>query len=87
MVKYYEDAILKELGDLKLFTNEELQSGKLKIYAALDINSQKELENHILSDISPDFNDLEKALYIYIKLYLFYYIILRMVNNNFIEFF
>ncbi len=47
MIKYYEDAILKELGDLKLFTNEELQSGKLKIYAALDINSQKELENNI----------------------------------------
>ena len=32
------------------------------------IKVDKELENHILSDISPDFNDLEKALYIYIKL-------------------
>ena len=47
MIKYFEDAILKELEELKLFTNEELQSGKLRIYSSLDINSQKELESNI----------------------------------------
>ena len=54
MIKYYEDAILNELSNLNIFSNEELQSGKLKIYAALNINSQIELEKNINKYITED---------------------------------
>ncbi len=52
MIKYYEDAILKEIEELHLFSNEQLQSGKLKIYSALDINAQIELEKNISKQLN-----------------------------------
>ena len=47
MLKYYEDALLNELTNLNMFSKEQLQSGKLRIYSSLDINSQLELEKNI----------------------------------------
>lgn len=44
---YYQDAVMKELKTLKQIPDSYLETGGIKIYTNLDMNSQKILENSV----------------------------------------
>ncbi len=51
---YYQDAVMNELKSLEGIPNSLIESGGLKIYTNLDINSQTELENSIINNMKDD---------------------------------
>lgn len=54
MVMYYQEAVLKELNNIKEIPTSLINSGGLKIYTNLDMEMQKNMEDAILSKISDD---------------------------------
>lgn len=60
MIQYYQDAVLNELKNLKGIPTTLMESGGLKIYTALDVNGQKEMENSIINQMSNQ-DDLQIA--------------------------
>ena len=60
--KYFEDNKITE----NYLVNDDLKNRLKEIKSSEKVNV--ELQDLILSDISPEFNDLEKAIYIYIKM-------------------
>ena len=52
MLMYYQDAVIRELHNLKGIPKSLLESGSLKIYTNLDIKAQSKLEEAILKNIS-----------------------------------
>ncbi len=59
-VMYYQDAVLKELEEITSVPRSYLETGGLKIYTNLDIETQTNLENSIKENIGLD-NELEIA--------------------------
>ena len=53
-VMYYQDAVMKEIKNIKSIPSSLLSTGGLKIYTNLDINLQKELENNINTYLTDD---------------------------------
>jgi len=51
---YYKDAVIEELEGLNNIPSSFLDTGGLKIYTALDINLQTNLENSIINNISDE---------------------------------
>lgn len=51
-IMYYQDAVMKELNDLKIVSNERINQEGLKIYTALDIDAQSKLEESIDKNIT-----------------------------------
>ena len=51
---YYQDAVLNELKSIKSIPNSIIDSGGLKIYTALDLNIQSNLEKAILENMKDD---------------------------------
>ena len=47
MIMYYEDAVYNELNNLKEIPKSLIDSGGLKVYTTLDVNSQNALEKNI----------------------------------------
>ena len=58
-VMYYQDAVIKELKNLKEIPESFLETGGLKVYTSLDMDAQKELEETVKNTM-PD-SDLETA--------------------------
>lgn len=58
-VMYYQDAVIEELQSLDEIPESFLETGGLKVYTSLDIESQKQLEETV-KNIMPD-NELETA--------------------------
>lgn len=54
MVMYYQEAVLKELNNIKEIPTSLINSGGLKIYTNLDMEMQKNMEDAILSKKSDD---------------------------------
>lgn len=54
MVMYYQEAVLKELNNIKQIPTSLINSGGLKIYTNLDMEMQKNMEDAILSKKSDD---------------------------------
>lgn len=54
MVMYYQEAVLKELNNIKEIPTSLINSGGLKIYTNLDMEMQKNMEGAILSKKSDD---------------------------------
>lgn len=54
MVMYYQEAVLKELNNIKEIPISLINSGGLKIYTNLDMEMQKNMEDAILSKKSDD---------------------------------
>ncbi len=54
MVMYYQEAVLKELNNIKEIPTSLINSGGLKIYTNLDMEMQKSMEDAILSKKSDD---------------------------------
>ncbi len=52
MLMYYQDAVIRELHNLKGIPKSLLESGSLKIYTNLDMKAQSKLEEAILKNIS-----------------------------------
>ena len=46
-IMYYEDAVIRELQNLKIVSEDSISQEGLKIYTALDVNAQSILENSI----------------------------------------
>ena len=46
-IMYYEDAVIRELQNLKIISEHSISQEGLKIYTALDVNAQSILENSI----------------------------------------
>ena len=46
-IMYYEDAVIRELQNLKIISEDSISQEGLKIYTALDVNAQSILENSI----------------------------------------
>lgn len=57
---YYQDAVMKELKDLKYVPKSLLETGGIKIYTNLDINAQTILENAIVNSLK-DNQDIQVA--------------------------
>ncbi len=57
---YYEDAVLKELNEIKSIPSSFLKTGGLKIYTNLDMNAQKILEENIHKQVD-DVKDFQVA--------------------------
>lgn len=60
---YYQDAVLDELKKIKTIPNSVIDSGGLKIYTALDLTIQTNLENAILNNMRDDDTQVA-ALYV-----------------------
>lgn len=54
MLMYYQDAVLNELDSLKGIPSSLLDSGSLKIYTNLDLDSQTKLEESILNNVTDE---------------------------------
>lgn len=59
-IMYYQDAVMKELKTLKQIPDSYLETGGIKIYTNLDMNSQKILENSVKNNMNTD-KDLQVA--------------------------
>ncbi len=51
MLMYYQDAVMKELKNIKTVPNELIQAGGIKVYTYLDLNAQEILEKNIIKHI------------------------------------
>ena len=51
---YYQDAVMNELNNLKGIPKSLIESGGLKIYTNLDIDTQTKLENSIINNMQDD---------------------------------
>ena len=56
MVMYYQDAVMKELKNIKSIPQSYLDTGGLKIYTNLDINAQTLLQESIKNNLNTDKN-------------------------------
>ena len=54
MLMYYQDAVIKELENLKGIPTSLLDSGSLKIYTNLDLKAQSKLEETILNNVTDE---------------------------------
>ena len=54
MLMYYQDAVLDELKTLKNIPKSLLESGGLKIYTTLDLDTQKNMESAILNNMNEE---------------------------------
>lgn len=59
-VMYYQDAVMRELKNLKEIPASYLETGGIKIYTNLDMNAQKILEDSITNNLNTD-KDLQVA--------------------------
>ena len=59
-VMYYQDAVIRELKNIKTIPSSFLDTGGLKIYTNLDIEAQTNLENNIKNNMPEDL-ELETA--------------------------
>lgn len=50
MLMYYQDAVLKELKNIKEIPASLIESGGIKIYTTLDLEAQKDMEENILTN-------------------------------------
>lgn len=50
-IMYYEDAVIRELENLKIISDEKIRQEGLKIYTSLDLNAQTALENAIKTNL------------------------------------
>lgn len=50
MLMYYQDAVLKELKNIKEIPASLIESGGIKIYTTLDLEAQKDMEENILAN-------------------------------------
>lgn len=50
-IMYYQDAVIRELQDLKIVSNKTIRLNALKIYTSLDIDAQNALENSIKTNL------------------------------------
>ena len=50
-IMYYENAVIKELQDLKIVSDEKIRQEGLKIYTALDISAQESIDNAIKNNL------------------------------------
>lgn len=50
-IMYYQDAVIRELQELKIVSDKTLRQGGLKIYTSLDIEAQSSLENSIKTNL------------------------------------
>lgn len=48
---YYQDAVIRELQDLKIVSENTIRQEGLKIYTSLDINAQTALDNAIKNNL------------------------------------
>lgn len=58
---YYQDAVMKELDDLKIVSENKIREEGLKIYTNLDIKAQESLENAINNNIDKN-NNIETSI-------------------------
>ncbi|MDE6285128.1 MAG: PBP1A family penicillin-binding protein [Bacilli bacterium] len=54
MLMYYQDAVLKELKNIKEIPASLVESGGIKIYTTLDMEAQKNMEENILNNKADD---------------------------------
>jgi len=54
MLKYYEQAVIKEIYEVTNLSEEEIENGNLKIYTTLNYETQKKMEQEILNTIDSD---------------------------------
>ena len=59
-IMYYQDAVVKELQNLKEIPSTFLETGGLKVYTNLDLNMQTKLEENVKNNI-PDTSSIETA--------------------------
>ena len=50
-IMYYQDAVIRELQDLKIVSDKTIRQGGLKIYTSLDIEAQSALEESIKTNL------------------------------------
>lgn len=50
-IMYYQDAVIRELQDLKIVSDKTIRQGGLKIYTSLDIEAQSALEGSIKTNL------------------------------------
>ena len=50
-IMYYQDAVIRELEDLKIVSEDKIREEGLKIYTSLDIEAQTSLENAIKNNL------------------------------------
>ena len=50
-IMYYQDAVIRELEDLKIVSDEKIRQEGLKIYTSLDVKAQTSLENAIKTNL------------------------------------
>lgn len=50
-IMYYQDAVIRELQDLKVVSDEKIREEGLKIYTSLDINAQTALDDSIKNNL------------------------------------
>ncbi len=50
-IMYYQDAVMRELEELKIVSDESIRNEGLKIYTSLDINAQTALENSVNTNL------------------------------------
>lgn len=48
---YYQDAVIRELQDLKIVSENTIRKEGLKIYTSLDINAQTALDDAIKNNL------------------------------------
>ena len=56
MIMYYQDAVLKELENIKEIPKSLIESGGLKIYTAFDMNAEEKMEEAILNAMGDEEN-------------------------------
>lgn len=50
-IMYYQDAVIRELEDLKIVSEDSVRQEGLKIYTSLDVEAQTDLENSIKNNL------------------------------------
>lgn len=55
-IMYYQDAVMRELKNIKSIPNSYLETGGIRIYTNLDVNAQAILENSVKSNLDTDKN-------------------------------
>lgn len=60
-IMYYQDAVIRELEDLKIVSDDKIRENGLKIYTSFDVKAQEALEDAIKNNID-DNNEMEVSI-------------------------